>query len=140
MLKEIEAKRDLALRKRWKFKKPNGDIVVVRDVLEKMARWIYKFKETGDLIAQYDPAHLSLPWAAFRFFLQIFVSEAQLFGAMADDCKFRDGLFGSAQARGGQMGEGQANSMTQWKTLPGSSPVIANSSVFICVEQNLSWS
>jgi hypothetical protein len=44
VLKEIEAKRDLAVRKRWKFKKPNGDVVVVRDVLEKTARWINRFK------------------------------------------------------------------------------------------------
>ncbi|KAL8822882.1 MAG: hypothetical protein Q9191_006391 [Dirinaria sp. TL-2023a] len=85
VLKEIEAKRDLALRKRWKFKKPNGDIVVVRDVLGKFARWIYRFKETGDVVAQYNPAHLSLQWAAFRFVLQISVSEIQVFGAMADD-------------------------------------------------------
>ncbi|KAL8790515.1 MAG: hypothetical protein Q9195_006346 [Heterodermia aff. obscurata] len=84
-LKEIEAKKDLAIRKRWKLKKPNGDIIVVRDLLEKIARWIYRFKETGDVIAQYDPAHLSLPWAAFRFLLQISVSEVQVFGAMADN-------------------------------------------------------
>ena len=92
VLKEIEAKRDLALRKRWKFKNANGDVVVVRDVLEKIARWIHRFKETGDVIAQYDPAHLSLPWAAFRFLLQIYVSHVQVFGAMAEDRKFREGL------------------------------------------------
>lgn len=88
MLKEIEVKRDLAVRKRWKFKKPNGDEVVLRDVLEKIARWINRFKETGDVIAQYDSAHLSLPWAAFRFLLQTVVSDVQVFGAMADDRKF----------------------------------------------------
>ena len=95
MLKEIETKRDLALRKRWKFKKPNGEVLVVRDVLEKIAKWIYRFKETGDVIAQYDPAHLSLPWAAFRFLLQIAVSEVQVFGAMADDRKSHEGALGS---------------------------------------------
>lgn len=101
MLKEIEAKRDLAVRKRWKFKKPNGDVVVVRDVLEKTARWINRFKETGDVIAQYDSAHLSLSWAAVRFLLQIAVSEVQVFGAMADDRKLGyEGDFESACARG----------------------------------------
>lgn len=101
MLKEIEAKRDLALRKRWKFKKPNGDVVVVRDVLEKTARWINRFKETGDVIAQYDTVHLSLPWAAFRFLLQTTVSEVQVFGAMADDRKFQhEGDISRAYARG----------------------------------------
>jgi len=101
VLKEIEAKRELAVRKRWKFKKPNGDVVVVRDVLEKTAWWINRFKETGDFIVQYDPVHLSLPWAAFRFLLQTAVSEVQVFGAMADDRKFQhEGDFNSAYARG----------------------------------------
>ncbi len=89
MLKEIEAKKVLAVRKRWKFKKPNGDVIVVRDVLEKTVRWINRFKETGDVIAQYDSAHLALPWAAFRFLLQTAVSEVQVFGAMADDRKLQ---------------------------------------------------
>ena len=97
VMREIETKRELAVRKRWKFKKPNGDVVVVRDILEKMARWINRFKETGDVVAQYDPAHLSLPWAAFRFLLHIAVSEVQLFGAMVDDRKFvLRGSFGNA--------------------------------------------
>ena len=87
VLKEVEAKRDLALRKRWKFKKPNGEMVIVRDVLEKTAKWINRFKDTGDVAAQFDPVHLSLPWAAFRFLLQTAVSEVQVFGAMVDDCK-----------------------------------------------------
>ena len=104
MLKEIEAKRDLAVRKRWKFKTPNGEIIVVRDVLERIARWIYRFKETGDVIAQYDPAHLSLPWAAFRFLLQIAVSEVQVFGAMADDRKFKEGVFAAHRREGAWYG------------------------------------
>lgn len=87
VLKEIETKRDLALRKRWKFKRSNGDVVIVRDVLEKITKWVNKFKDTGDVVAQYDPAHLALPWAAFRFLLQTAVSEVQVFGAMTDDCK-----------------------------------------------------
>ena len=90
MLKEVETKRELAIRKRWKFKKPNGDVIVVRDVLEKIAKWINRFKETGDVVIQYDPAHLALPWAAFRFLLQTSISEIEVFGALVDDCKFHD--------------------------------------------------
>ena len=113
MLKEIEVQRNLAVRKRWKFKKPNGDIVVVRDVLEKIARWIYRFKETGDIIAQYDPAHLSLPWAAFRFLLQISVSEVQVFGAMTDDRKFHEGkIWQRIKGRCLKMDVSQANWLT----------------------------
>ena len=62
-------------------------MIVVRDVLEKTVRWINRFKEMGDIIAQYGSAHLALPWAAFRFLLQTAVSEVQVFGAMADDRK-----------------------------------------------------
>ena len=98
-MKEIETKRELAVRKRWKFKKPNGDVVVVRDILEKIARWINRFKEIGDVVAQYDPAHLSLPWAALRFLLQAAVSDVQVFGAMVDDRKFHEGEFNSTSAR-----------------------------------------
>ncbi|KAF6809884.1 ankyrin repeat domain-containing protein [Colletotrichum musicola] len=84
VLKEAEAKRALSLRKRWNFTKPNGDVIIVRDVLEKIMGWVQRFKDTGDIIVQYDPAHAALPWAAVRFLLQVSVSEVQLF-AMADD-------------------------------------------------------
>lgn len=88
MLKDAEDKRMLSLRKRWKYTKPNGDIIIVRDVLEKIVRWIEKFKETGDMIVQYDPGHAALPWAAVRFLLRIAVSEVQLFAALVEDCEF----------------------------------------------------
>lgn len=85
VLQEVEKARDLALRKRWKYTKPNGDVVIVRDVMEKIAGWIQRFKETGDAAVQYDPAHAALPWAAFRFLLQTTVSEVQVFTAVATD-------------------------------------------------------
>lgn len=88
VLQEVEKARDLALRKRWKFTKPNGDVVIVRDVMEKTAGWIQRFKETGDAAVQYDPAHAALPWAAFRFLLQTTVSEVQVFTAVATDREY----------------------------------------------------
>lgn len=30
---------------------------------------LHKFKEIGDIVTQYDPAHLALPWAGVRFIL-----------------------------------------------------------------------
>lgn len=80
----------LSLRKRWKYTKPNGDTIIVRDVLEKIVRWIEKFKDTGDIIIQYDPGHAALPWAAVRFLLRIAVSEVQLFAVLVEDCKFQN--------------------------------------------------
>lgn len=69
-LKTAEERRQLCLRKRWKVKR-NGEEVVVRDVLEKIIRWLNHFKAIGDLAAQYDPAHAALPWAGVRFLLKV---------------------------------------------------------------------
>lgn len=98
VLKDVEAARDLALRKRWKFTKSNGDVVILRDVMEKIVGWIQRFKETGDAAVQYDPAHAALPWAAFRFLLQTTVSEVQVFSAVAGDCERLKNNFGYNQA------------------------------------------
>ena len=88
VLKDAEDKRALSMRKRWKYTKPNGDTIIVRDVLEKIVRWIEKFKETGDIIVQYDPGHAALPWAAVRFLLRTAVSEVEVFAALVNDCEF----------------------------------------------------
>lgn len=50
---------------------PNGETFLVRDVLEKIAKWVKKFVEVGDVAAQYDPGHAALPWAALRLILQV---------------------------------------------------------------------
>lgn len=56
-----ENKRDASIQKRWKFKSPNGEVIILRDVLEKITKWITRFKSVGDLAIQYDVAHASLP-------------------------------------------------------------------------------
>lgn len=73
LLEVIEDKKQLCLQKRWKFKKRNGELVFLRDVLGKMIMWINKFKEVGDSAAQYDPSHAALPWAGVRLVLQVSV-------------------------------------------------------------------
>lgn len=45
--------------------------IVLRDVFTKIARWIEKFIEVGDVTVQYDPGHAALPWAALRFLLKV---------------------------------------------------------------------
>ena len=37
---------------------------MIRDVCAKMVSWIEKFIGVIDVIVQYDPVHLALPWAA----------------------------------------------------------------------------
>lgn len=72
-LETAEAKKQICLNKRWKFKKGGKD-VVVRDILEKIIRWLDYFKEVGDSAVQYDPVHASLPWAGVRFLLKVSIS------------------------------------------------------------------
>ncbi|KAG6362578.1 hypothetical protein INS49_007670 [Diaporthe citri] len=85
VLRAAEDKRDKSLQGRWKVKLPNREIVIVRDVLEKITRWVVRFKEVGDIAVQYDPTHASLPWAAVRFLLQVTVNDIQQYGAMLVD-------------------------------------------------------
>lgn len=45
--------------------------IVLRDVFAKIAFWIEKFVEVGDVAVQYDPGHAALPWALVRFLLKV---------------------------------------------------------------------
>ncbi|KAK7427334.1 hypothetical protein QQZ08_006103 [Neonectria magnoliae] len=53
VLAEVEAKRDLSLRKRWKWTKSNGDVVIVRDVLEKIV-WAGSTSEEPSLRSSFN--------------------------------------------------------------------------------------
>jgi type IV secretory pathway VirB9-like protein len=57
--------------KQWTIKNRQGHKVILRDVFAKIATWIDKFKQVGDVAIQYDPGHAALPWAAIRFVLQV---------------------------------------------------------------------
>jgi hypothetical protein len=70
VLKAVDEKKQACLKGRWKYRKDNKEIII-RDQLEKMAKWVNKFKEVGDIAIQYDPTHAALPWAGVRFFLQV---------------------------------------------------------------------
>lgn len=69
-LKTAEEKKQIALKRRWKIKIKNKE-VVVRDVLEKIIKWLDHFKAIGDIAVQYDQAHAALPWAGVRFLLEV---------------------------------------------------------------------
>lgn len=55
----------------WTFKRRDGRQVSVRQVIEKVAGWLNRFKEMGDQVVQYDPGHAALPWALVRFVLEV---------------------------------------------------------------------
>lgn len=101
MLREAERKREQCIRKQWKFKRSNGEIVVVRDLLEKFVFWVNKFKAVGDVAVQYDATGASLPWAAIRFLLQTTVNDVETFGRMVNDGKCT-GLYRIAHPVGGK--------------------------------------
>ena len=67
----IREKQALSNQKQWKLKRKDGREIVLRDVFNKITDSIGKFKEVGDMLVQYDPAHTAIPWAVVRFVLQV---------------------------------------------------------------------
>ena len=45
--------------------------MIVRDLLEKIIKWLDHFKAIGDVGVQADGAHAALPWAGVRFLLKV---------------------------------------------------------------------
>jgi hypothetical protein len=88
VLAAVEAKKQSCMQKRWKFTKRNGEVIIIRDLFEKIATWVNKFKDVMDVAVQYDPTHASLPWAGIRLLLQVAVNDNQTFGAMAEGVAF----------------------------------------------------
>ncbi|KAF4418418.1 ankyrin 1 [Fusarium acutatum] len=84
-LEAAENRKATSLRKRWNFKRSNGEVVIIRDVLEKIAKWIDSFKAVGDAAVQFDASNASLPWAAVRLLLQVTVNDVQQYGTMVQD-------------------------------------------------------
>lgn len=85
-LKVAEDKRQLSLKKRWRKTRPDGgEDIIVRDIMEKIVQWIRRFRDIGDVIAQYDPGHAALPWAAVRFLLQSAINDIDVHTAMVED-------------------------------------------------------
>ncbi|TEY67148.1 hypothetical protein BOTCAL_0129g00200 [Botryotinia calthae] len=73
-----------AQERKWKLRKKNGQVIIIRDIFVKLAVWMEKFKSIGDIIVQYDPVHASLPWAVIRFLLQAAVSDINSNGAILE--------------------------------------------------------
>lgn len=92
LLEVIEDKKQLCLRRRWKVRKRNGELVFLRDVLGKLTLWINKFREVGDVAVQYDPSHAALPWAGVRLVLQTMVNDVQIHDATAESLEQVSGL------------------------------------------------
>lgn len=82
VLTTADQKREICIHKQWKVPLPNGQVIIVRDVVEKIANWAKAFVAVGDVVVQYDPATAALPWAAVRFILQAAISDIEIEGAI----------------------------------------------------------
>lgn len=71
VINTTEAKKQLCIQKRWKYTNHAGKVIIIRDVLDKLLKSVRLFRDTGDLISQYSPAHALLPWVAIRTLLQV---------------------------------------------------------------------
>ncbi|KAK8876902.1 ankyrin 1 [Apiospora arundinis] len=85
VLQLVSKQREESRSKQWQFKKPNGDTIIVRHVLGKIALWIKSIQSVGDVAVSFDPVHAALPWAAFRFLLQAAVSDIEVSGTLLSD-------------------------------------------------------
>ncbi|KAI0430727.1 ankyrin repeat-containing domain protein [Xylaria sp. FL1042] len=73
-----EQKREACIRKKLRARLPNGEVIIVRDVVEKIVKWIDNFIVDGAM--RFDPLTAALPWACVRFLLQKVISVTQVEG------------------------------------------------------------
>lgn len=52
LITEVQRKKQDCVKRRLKYKRSNGDDVVLYDVFEKIALWLDKFKQVGDVAVQ----------------------------------------------------------------------------------------
>ena len=71
VLTVAKEKREQCKERQWKYKKRDGTVIVLRDVFDKMIKWLNKLQNIGDFVAQLDSVHLALPWACIKFFFQV---------------------------------------------------------------------
>ncbi|KUJ10537.1 ankyrin [Mollisia scopiformis] len=77
----VVTKQRLCIEKQWTIE-VRGKTIVLQDVSGRLLRWVDRFKVVGDLASQFDPVHAALPWAGFRFLLQVVVDDAETMGAI----------------------------------------------------------
>lgn len=76
---ETTRAKEKSIEKRWRYRRPGheGETVILRDLFGKIASWLDRFREIGDIVVQYDPYHAALPWAGVRFLIQVCTASAE---------------------------------------------------------------
>lgn len=70
--KTVEKAQKDCEKKQWKlYTNRNGEEVLLRDKLSKVAQWLVEFEKVGDAVVQFDPSHATLPWMAVKAVLQV---------------------------------------------------------------------
>ena len=70
VVKAADAKRQLCESKRWRITLVGREIFL-RDEVDKVFRWLDKFKNVASIAVNADPVHAGLPWAAVLFLLEV---------------------------------------------------------------------
>lgn len=71
LLSDIRTKRDMAHLKRWRFKRSDGTIIIMRDVFEKILGCVSRYTQSINILANADPIHAGVPWGVCHFLLQV---------------------------------------------------------------------
>ncbi|KAF4545261.1 Ankyrin repeat domain-containing protein 17 [Lasiodiplodia theobromae] len=90
--KVVQEKRCQSLWKRWTYDTAEKDIIIVRDLLEKILCWLDLIQSNAGLDPQGFSEDLQaawrLIWSPFRFLLRKTAEDAQAFGEMVNDLAF----------------------------------------------------
>jgi hypothetical protein len=71
MLDATEERKSRCEEHSWKTTIGNDRTIILYDQAVKIVQWLNKFKTIGDVVVNYDPIHAALPWAGFRFLLEV---------------------------------------------------------------------
>ena len=71
LLKSVADARKASENEKWQFKRKDGRVVLVTDIIEKIVRIVHQVREIGDVAVQFDPSHAALPWAGIRLVLEV---------------------------------------------------------------------
>lgn len=68
----VELKKEESINKQWKFRKLNGEEVVLRSIIDGLLTCLNKYAIIGDVAIQHSPGGgVALAWGGFRFLLQV---------------------------------------------------------------------
>lgn len=72
VIQAVRVKKEQCIDKQWKFRKQNGEEVVLRNIVDSLLTRLGRYAAIGDIAIQHSPGGgVALAWAGFRFLLQV---------------------------------------------------------------------